>query len=270
MTDDRAKGAWEALTEAASKDEGLSAYYAFQRNLLELLDEAKNRISAELTLVDETALGDRLTRGLPLISFEQLPVDECGFAELASAVVQLLLDYDSDLELEERPETPAQWWALARQRFDENRMQRRHDPPDVAQIAVDLALGPYLAWVAERVMQHVQPELWGRGDCPVCGGAPDFATLGGDNGTRHLVCSRCESQWVFPRLMCPFCGTSDHTMLSYYPGDDGVYRLYVCEACKAYLKTIDLREVTREIDLTVERITTVAMDAAARSAGYGQ
>jgi hypothetical protein len=35
-----------------------------------------------------------------------------------------------------------------------------------------------------------------------------------------------------------------------------------------YLKTIDLREVERDVLLPVERILTVAMDAAARAEGY--
>jgi len=270
MTDNTGQDTWQALTEAASQDERLTAYYTFQRSVLEHLDEARDRISAELKLADEAALRSRLTQGLPLISFDQLPVDEGTFGELAFALAQLLLDYDSDLEDEKLPETAAQWYALARQRFDENRMERRHEEPNLVQMAVDLALRPYLTWVAERVMEHVEQGLWGRGDCPVCGGSPNFATLDGEKGARHLVCSRCDSQWVFPRLRCPFCGTSDHTKLAYYPGDDGVYRLYVCEACKSYLKTIDLRQVSEEIDLTVERITTVAMDAAAIKAGYGQ
>jgi len=34
------------------------------------------------------------------------------------------------------------------------------------------------------------------------------------------------------------------------------------------LKTIDLRQAGRAILLPVERVTTVAMDAAARQAGY--
>jgi formate dehydrogenase maturation protein FdhE len=69
-------------------------------------------------------------------------------------------------------------------------------------------------------------------------------------------------------MRCPFCGTADHTKLSYYPGENGVYRLYVCGECSRYLKTVDLREVGREVLLPVERITTIAMDAAARKAGY--
>jgi FdhE protein len=56
--------------------------------------------------------------------------------------------------------------------------------------------------------------------------------------------------------------------LAYYPTDDNTYRLTVCEQCRRYLKTIDLREAAGERYLTAERILTVGMDAAAEEAGY--
>jgi FdhE protein len=67
---------------------------------------------------------------------------------------------------------------------------------------------------------------------------------------------------------CPFCGITDHTKVVYYPSEDRVYRLYVCQECQRYLKTIDLREAKHAISLPVERVTTVAMDAVARQEGY--
>ncbi len=268
MNEGGVKDVCRALTEAADKDERLRAFYTFQCSLLKLLEEARDGISGELELADEAALRGRLSHGLPLVSFDQLPVDERTFGASASGVAQLLLDRDTHLDDAGLPEGPDQWYALARQRFDENRLRQRSGEPTLAETAVDFALKPYLSWAAERVMEYVEQQLWRRRDCPVCGGAPDFATLDGDQGTRHLLCSRCDSRWVFPRVRCPFCGTVDHTKLAYYPGVDGVYRLYVCDECKRYLKTVDLRQVSGKIDLTVERITTVAMDAAAISAGY--
>jgi len=57
--------------------------------------------------------------------------------------------------------------------------------------------------------------------------------------------------------------------LIYYPSEDEVYRLYVCEACRRYLKTVDLRKTGgRTVLPRVERVITVAMDVAARRAGY--
>jgi FdhE protein len=199
-------------------------------------------------------------------------VEERGFAELVSTVAQLLLDYDPDLTQQTLPESSAECYALALRRFEENQATnegyRGPDQPSLTQVAIDLALKAYLEWAAEQVQHYVEQEHWKRGYCPVCGGAPDFASLEAESGARHLLCSRCSSKWLYPRVKCPFCTTTDHTKLFYYPSEDGVYRLYVCQACRRYLKTIDLRQVQREVLLPVERITTVAMDAAARSEGY--
>jgi FdhE protein len=83
-----------------------------------------------------------------------------------------------------------------------------------------------------------------------------------------LLCTRCSSQWTYRRLGCPFCGTHDHTKLSYYLSEDEQHRLYVCQTCSRYLKVVDLRKADRQIFLPVERVTTVGMDVAAQNEGY--
>ena len=55
----------------------------------------------------------------------------------------------------------------------------------------------------------------------------------------------------------------------YYASDDQVYRLYVCQACKRYLKTVDLRRTLRNPNPLVERLVTISMDLAAQEQGYG-
>ena len=102
----------------------------------------------------------------------------------------------------------------------------------------------------------------------VGGGWPDFAFLAKEAGDRYLVCSRCNSQWLYRRLGCPFCDTQDDAKIVYYPSEDQVYRLYVCDACHRYLKTMDLRQTAASVLAVVERITTVAMDMTARQEGY--
>jgi FdhE protein len=272
VSDNRARRTLQALAEAGSQDERLSTYYAFHRDLLQVLNQVKAEMSVALELVDEEALQARVAQGLPLISFDQLPVEEKSFAELVSTVAQLLLDYNPDLREQKLPESSTECYALALRRFEENQAtnqgNRGQDQPSLTQMAVDLALKPYLEWAAEQVLHYVDQEHWRQGYCPVCGGAPDFASLEAESGARQLLCSRCSSKWLYPRVKCPFCTTTDHTKLLYYPSENGVYRLYVCQACSRYLKTIDLREVQKEVLLPVERITTAAMDAAARTEGY--
>jgi len=262
----------EALTEAARQEPELAPYFEMHRTLFELQSEVRNEISATLELADETALQSRLQRGLPLIAFEQLPIKAGRFVALATRLAQVLTEYAVEVGEGTLPGDADAWLALARQRFDEGQWAEAHEAEPVdktlAQTAADLALKPYLEWAAERVLLHVDQEHWKRGHCPVCGGEPDFAYLDSETGARHLVCSRCDSQWLYRRLKCPFCGTDDHEKLSYYPDEKGVYRLYVCQNCRRYLKAIDLRQVGRRILFPVERLKTLNMDLAARQEGY--
>jgi FdhE protein len=263
---------FQRLAEAETRDPDLRDYYAFHQTLFRLLNETKTGITETLELADREALDARVLHGLPLLSFSQLPIEANAFAALATALAAALADYEPELAADLLPTDTVAWISLAEDRFkggqagveEENTGTRFH----LANLATDQALRPYLEWAAEHILPHVSQERWKRGYCPVCGGAPDLALLMEEAGARHLVCSRCNSQWLYRRLGCPFCDTTDHTKISYYPSDDELYRLYICKACQRYLKTIDLRQAQRRVLVEVERITTIDMDAAARQEGY--
>lgn len=279
----------QALAEAGARTPDLKDYYEFHRTLCEILDQARADISGALPAEVEGALRTRLVEGSPLLSFDQLPVQGERFANLVATIAQALTDYTPELGKQGVPDSPAECLRLARQRFEEGQVSGQRTsaststepgevsvepsgPPEAATLAhlsVDLALRPYLEWGAEQLRPYVEAQgAWRRGYCPICGGAPDFASLDEESGARHLLCSRCNTQWPYHRLGCPFCGTTDHTKLFYYPSDDGVYRLYVCQECRRYLKTIDLRQARHAVLLPLERVTSVAMDAAALEEGY--
>jgi FdhE protein len=268
----------ETLAEAAQQEPELAPYYQLHSRLSRLQEKIKGEITATLEMADEEALQARILQGLSLISFDQLPVEADRFAWLATEIAQVLVEYDVEVGERTLPDISAEWLPLARQRFEAGQVQvveelEQDEEPQkpettLAQIAADHALKPYLEWAAEQVLSHVDQERWKRGYCPVCGGAPDFATLDAESGARHLLCSRCNSQWLYRRLGCPFCGITDHTKIAYYPSEDKAYRLYICRNCRRYLKTIDLREAKQAVLLPVERLTTVAMDAAAQQEGY--
>ena len=283
MVDEETRRSLRALEEAEKADPDLRAIYDLHARMFRVLAQARYDIQpAGMEVVDEEVLQARLLQGLPLLLFAAVPLQAERFASLVSEVAGLLAESSPDLEGQSVPDSPAGCLDLARQRFVEgqavsaraneesgsSRLGGGESGLSLAQMSVDLALKPYLEWGAERVLPCVDLEFWKRGYCPVCGGAPDFAFLGEESGTRHLLCERCSSQWPYRRLGCPFCGTRDHTKLSYYPSEDEVYRLYVCKACRRYLKVLDLREAGRQVLLPVERITTVGMDLAARQAGY--
>lgn len=265
------------LEKAASEDPDLSAYYDLHRTLLQTLAQARAGISATLEMVDEEALQARLLQGLPLLSFAQLPLEAERFANLVTTVAGVLAEYNPDLAEQTVPDSPAECLALARQRFAESQAvngqantgpDEGEDDANLAQTSVDLALKPYLEWAAEQMLPHIDLARWKQRYCPVCGGAPDFAFLAKESGSRYLLCSRCDSQWPYSRMGCPFCGTHHHTKLSYYLSEDEIHRLYVCQACRRYLKVVDLRQAGRPILFPVERVMTLGMDVAAQNEGY--
>jgi FdhE protein len=129
-------------------------------------------------------------------------------------------------------------------------------------------LRPALRACAEQLAPQLAQELWQRGGCPICGGEPDFAVLDEQAGARYLVCSRCDTRWLYPRVKCPFCHTSNPADLAYYPWEDGRYRLYMCGACRRYLKTLDQRQAGVGLAAETARVLTVEMDVVAREEGY--
>jgi formate dehydrogenase accessory protein FdhE len=140
----------------------------------------------------------------------------------------------------------------------------------VAVLVLTHALRPYLDALATVALRLPAVQDWHRGDCPACGGAPDFAALEGEGGSRRLLCSRCDGEWRYARVGCPFCDNKDPKSLAYFSAIDGRYRLYVCEQCRAYLKTLDRREAFDESPLAVERVLAVGLDLAAAREGYGR
>jgi FdhE protein len=137
------------------------------------------------------------------------------------------------------------------------------------QLVIQAVLQPYLAARAAELKHLVSQDHWRRGYCPVCGGAPDFAYLEPEVGARWLVCSRCDAEWTFARLECPFCQNGEQRQLSFYADAGGRYRLQVCHVCRNYLKTVDLRKGEEPLLVPVERLYTLDMDRQARAMGYG-
>lgn len=142
------------------------------------------------------------------------------------------------------------------------------DDPDGAAQAFVLshALRPTLHAHATTLIGDEHVAVWSRGRCPACGGVPDFAALEPGSGGRRLLCARCDTEWSYARVGCPFCGSS--AGVGYHPAGEGAYRLYVCEGCRRYLKTVDRRETWQRRPLVLERILTVGLDVAATGAGY--
>jgi len=107
--------------------------------------------------------------------------------------------------------------------------------------------------------------------CPVCHSGPLLAVLddrGDRPGARSLQCPLCSTRWPFPRLTCVACGETSPGRLGQKASDRWPWiRVEVCQACRSYTKTVDLRKEGRAVP-EVEDLASAALDVWAAGQGW--
>jgi FdhE protein len=131
-------------------------------------------------------------------------------------------------------------------------------------------LQPY----AEFVRAHVPLQLEGYTHplCPFCSRQPVAGVLRpqGDGARRNLVCGLCLCEWEFRRIVCPGCGQEDHGKLPVYTAEAFPYiRVECCDACRTYIKSIDLSK-NGLADPLVDELASVPLDLWAQEHGYAK
>ena len=266
------------LNKLAEAEQPLPSSLVFYRQILSA--QSKSRLpdlSQTLAALEEKATR-RLGQGKPMLTFQDLTVDWANVRDLLSEVIRLTDDHLSPTreETEELKKIGADTALLkeeAKVWFGIGTLSRRGAKkkeavnPLIASV-LQTSLHPLLAAYADELLPLVKQESWYRSYCPVCGGSPDFAFLDKERGARWLLCSRCGAQWLFYRLACPYCGNQEQSTLAYFADDKGLYRLYVCEKCRGYIKAIDLRKTDSEVLLPLEHVLTLDMDRQAYELKY--
>ncbi|MDI6725426.1 MAG: formate dehydrogenase accessory protein FdhE [Smithellaceae bacterium] len=259
----------EHLHKARNAHPHLEALFHFYDQLFQLQFAFKARLKetypATYPAGNEIDL-TRLASGIPQVSFDELQMEAAPFVDLYRDIAALLIGHTGYLPPDNGEPQPETILAQAREILDSRApLVGAGQPADLIRAASGLVLAPYLQLACERIMPRISQDEWHRGYCPVCGGAPSFAVLYAEPGFRTLLCSRCNGEWRFLRMGCPFCMERDQQ--TYYPGEEGRYRLYVCEVCHRYLKSREMPESASERCLPVESLATVAMDVAAQGKG---
>ncbi len=268
---------FDRLEEEGEKRGLPSRLLEFYRKLLTIQFRSERLIgNIDAGLKDKT-INERLDSGQPLISVNALALDWSLLNDVYIQVIALFTDYpDLFGKLPKRLSQPEVHSSLS-ERVVKAWFKRASLPSTLAvddnerlvlEAIIHATIQPFLVSQARSLIHSVQQERWRREYCPVCGGKPDFAFLNKDRGARWLLCSRCDAEWLFQRLQCPYCSNKNQKDLSYFTDDAGVYRLYVCERCHKYIKAIDLRYTEADVLLPLERLLTLDLDNQAREKGY--
>jgi len=267
----------QKLDELEQREGELPGFVQLYRQLLRIQSEARLRFTTPKPKLAEDVISARLSQGISLLSFEDLLLDWAQVRGLFQEIIRSVAKDSSDAS----KEVKTLGNILSKEAVLEEVVRAWYEGSSLIPIAarhsvdgeslglvVAAVVKPFLSAHSEVLLPKVDQESWRRRYCPICGGRPDFAYLDEERGTRWLLCSRCDAEWLFQRLECPYCGCQDQDALAYFTDDEGLYRLYVCEQCKRYLKAIDLRQAKSEALLPLERLLTFEFDIQAREDGY--
>ena len=259
--------------------------------LEEILDFYGKVLSAQQEAQQETPMPDidlaedrlnlKVEEGFPLMDSEDFSVDRDTSERLFRNLCQLSLDENPVLAsagkslLEAIDSGKLDMTKLSTAVLDNNAQAMEEYAKDVGvpqpvlQALTKLSLQPALLATAAVVAKGFTAENWQQSYCPICGGLPAIAALVGEEGKREALCSFCGHFWQLPRLKCPFCSTEKQEDLRYFYGEgEDLYRVYVCEQCKGYIKVVDTRETGDPRGLAVDDVVTTHLDLLAEDEGY--
>jgi FdhE protein len=228
----------------------------------------QTRIATGSLVLSAEEVASRLSTGLPLITFDRLPIDWNEARLLFRQIADVLRRHDAidaaaaarlhDLGRSE------QLIDLAREWFERGSCGGGIDMLDEV---LAWSMRPFLVRTADVLQQRSAFGAWKRGVCPVCGGEPDFACFTAA-AERLLICCRCQTHWPTEQYACPFCGEKDKQRITSFATPDGTYRVTACQSCLRYLKTLDGRRAGRHVMPAVDSIATLPLDAVVMQRGF--
>ncbi|HEY2435365.1 MAG TPA: formate dehydrogenase accessory protein FdhE [Vicinamibacterales bacterium] len=248
-----------------------------QIQLLQLQRRVQVRVPLPTMNLDAAVLATALAAGKPILTFDQLPIDWSDLRFLVRSTADAMRTHDAiesdDYRRIEVLSRDAERLAPAVRNWYET---ARPVPagggeasPDIAGLEPLLvqAMRPFLLRCADAVMARATFAGWEHGNCPLCGGEPDFSAIT-PAAERLLICSRCTTRWRFSQIGCPFCLNADRSRITSFATRDGLYRLNGCDVCQRYLKAYDGRNARRPVMPVVDALATLTLDAAAVQRGY--
>jgi FdhE protein len=125
--------------------------------------------------------------------------------------------------------------------------------------------------IAENLQMQLPADAnYSKNVCPACGGFPQLAVLRpeGEGASRWLLCSFCLREWLFRRIVCPWCGEEDKEKLPRYSAEEcGHVLVEGCDTCKKYLKAVDMT-IDGHAEPLVDEAALAVLDVWAADHGY--
>jgi formate dehydrogenase accessory protein FdhE len=143
-----------------------------------------------------------------------------------------------------------------------------NSPADAQGLLALAFLQPYAELLRSRA--SLKPVSTAHALCPFCLRKPAFGVLRqmGDGGARSMVCSFCLAEWDFRRIICPGCGEENNKNLPVFTAGEFDYiRVECCDACKTYIKSIDLTK-NGHAEPLIDELASAPLDLWAREHGY--
>ncbi|MBI3536923.1 MAG: formate dehydrogenase accessory protein FdhE [Chloroflexi bacterium] len=265
----------DAVTQAHPELTTIAEYY---RTILPLIHRADLRV--EPLELSREQIEQKFRAGMPLLHQVDLNFDERAARQLLIQLAQAL----------EKMQSAAR---QVRARAEADRINMRllfaavlmGDQELAAEHAQTINLNADLLWTlaqntfkpALRAWQShfcatVSPDEWRKAYCFVCGAAPTFGELQGNDQARHLRCGQCGADWFYERLICIYCGYARPDKLKqFYPADQRT-KVYVqtCDNCQGYIKNLAAFSPTAPELIAVEDLATLFLDYIARDQGYAR
>jgi FdhE protein len=127
--------------------------------------------------------------------------------------------------------------------------------------------------IAEKLQSQLPIDANYTGNwCPACGGMPQLAILRpeGEGASRSLGCSFCLREWLFRRIVCPYCGEEDKEKLPRYSAEECAHvHIEACDTCRRYLKAVDMT-IDGHAEPLVDEAAMAALDVWATERGYAK
>ncbi|OPY09932.1 MAG: formate dehydrogenase accessory protein FdhE [Syntrophaceae bacterium PtaB.Bin095] len=252
---------------------------AFQPLLLErmrLLKEIKLK-KADPAAIDKT----RFLGGVPLIRQQDLLLPDDPWEETAGRLIPALKegfpgirgDMDS---LQSGSEKLSDLFHDYRNAFPdhaEEAIGRGALDLQVSAQGISLLLRHLTRIFLERRMQAVDEEIkgleWKKGFCPVCGAFPTIALIEDKITRRWLHCSRCGQDWLFSRVICPYCeNEAQQGMDFFYLETNPQESAFTCTKCNRYLITLNRISDLQDHDPDVSAIGLAHLDIIMQNKGF--